>query len=124
MDLKFNPSLQSLIHMMLHPTYDLQIPDSSPDAFNAFSQAYPKAIYLGNIESKFHRSMSCEVGQERSPITLKMSAARLYYLWREQRTNKVMEFGAGDHYRWICTTAMSEESKRGRIVKKSHLQVK
>jgi len=109
--------LSTYVHEQLHWWLDAN-PERLKKAETALERIYPK-VPVGDPdgadteEATYMHLVDCY---------LEMKADRA--LMGEQRTTKVMEFWAGDHYRWIYKTVMSDESRIGRIVKKNHLQVK
>jgi hypothetical protein len=109
--------LSTYVHEQLHWWLDAN-PKRLEKAENALRRIYPK-VPVGDPdgsdseESTYMHLVDCY---------LEMKADRA--LMGEQRTEKVMEFWAGDHYRWIYRMVMSDEPKIAEIVQKNNLEVK
>ncbi|HEY2495854.1 MAG TPA: hypothetical protein VGK24_02190 [Candidatus Angelobacter sp.] len=109
--------LSTYVHEQLHWWLDAN-PDREKNAENALRKMYSQ-VPVGNPdgadseESTYMHLVDCY---------LEMQADRA--LMGRQRADKVMEFWAGDHYRWIYKTVISDEPKIAEIVRKNHLEVK
>ncbi len=109
--------LSTYVHEQLHWWLDAN-PDREKNAEDALRKIYPK-VPVGNPDgadseqSTYMHLVDCY---------LEMQADRA--LMGRERTDKVMEFWAGDHYRWIYRTVMSDEPKIAEIVRNNHLEVK
>jgi hypothetical protein len=109
--------LSTYVHEQLHWWLDAN-PERLKKAEDALRKMYPK-VPEGNFdggdseESTYMHLVDCY---------LELQADRA--LMGRSRTNDVMKFWEGDHYRWIYKTVMSDEPKIAKVVRENHLEVK
>ena len=109
--------LSTYVHEQLHWWLDAN-PDREKNAEDALRKIYPK-VPVGNPDGADSEQATY---MHLVDCYLEMQADRA--LMGKERTDKIMEFWAGDHYRWIYKTVMSDEPKIAEIVQANHLEVK
>lgn len=109
--------LSTYVHEQLHWWLDANS-EQTRKAEDALRKIYPK-VPVGypegaqDEESTYLHLIDCY---------LEMQADR--ELMGETRAAAVMQFWAGDHYRWVYRTVISDEGKIAEIVRKNQLEVK
>ncbi|HEY1895308.1 MAG TPA: hypothetical protein VGG62_03505 [Terracidiphilus sp.] len=106
--------LSTYLHEQLH-WFLTRHPAETRAAEQDLTKLYPKVPvgYPGganDTESTYLHLLVCQLEQQADRAVL-----------GERRTGEVMQFWAGDHYRWVYRTVLQDEAKIEDILKRNHL---
>lgn len=102
--------LHEQLHWFLtrHPVETQAAEDDLRKLYPNVPVGYPEGAQ--DTESTYLHLLVCQLEQQADRVVL-----------GDQRTTEVMQFWAGDHYRWVYRTVIQDEAKIEDILKRNHL---